>query len=397
MTPKPDFSYAPPPKGTFYHLFVRLIGSSDGTEVSGIFLGVYDEGNGYELKERSETMSFKVSHAFALPGVDLGEKLLEPLDTTLVKGIWRAEDELIAHASDADALVGVVSVQPFSRRVLEALRICRIIAGIGVGFETVDLEAATEFGIAVTNVPDYCIDEVSGLALAFMLALGHKLFQTDKAVRERQASFTLDRKVLMEVAYPMFRMREQSLGIVGLGKIGTATALKARGLGMRVMAYDPYVLGAVMQSRGVQPVDLDTLLRESDFISLHTPLTSETRNMIGYEEFKKMKPTCFFINTARGGCVDQAALIRALQEGLIAGAGIDVTVDEPIAVDNPLIKMPNVMLTGHSAYYSITSDLELFHKPMAQVVMALKGEWPIYALNPEAKVKWLEKWGKKAR
>jgi D-3-phosphoglycerate dehydrogenase len=163
---------------------------------------------------------------------------------------------------------------------------------------------------------------------------------------------------------------------------------------MRVMSYDPYVLGAVMESRGVQPVDFYTLLRESDFISLHTPLTSETQNMIGYEEFKKMKPTCYFINTARGICVDEPALIRALQEGLIAGAGIDVTAQEPIEADNPLIKMPNVILTGHSGFYSVSSDKELFLKPMTQVVMALNGEWPLYGLNPEIKEEWLKKWGR---
>ena len=340
-------------------------------------------------------MTFKVVHTFALPGVDLGEELLEPLDATLVKGMWRTGDEIISHGRDADAVIGVVCIQPFTRRVLEALVNCRIVAGIAVGFETVDLEAATDCGIVVTNVPDYCIDEVSGLAITLMLALGHKLLQIDKAVRERQISFTLDRKALMDVLYPRFRMRGQTLGIVGLGKIGTATALKARGLGMKVIAYDPYVLRAVMESRGVRPVDLDTLLRESDFISLHTPLSPETSNMIGYEEFKKMKPICYFINTARGGCVDQAALIRALREGLIAGAGIDVTADEPIHADNPLLEMPNVILTGHSAWYSTTSDLELSRKPMTQVVMAQKGEWPLYAVNPDVKEKWLEKWGEK--
>jgi D-3-phosphoglycerate dehydrogenase len=342
-------------------------------------------------------MSFKVIYAAAAPGADLGERLLESMDVTLVKGLWLTEDEILSRARDADAVIGILSVQPFNRRVLGALANCRIIASISVGFEAVDLEAATEYGIAVTNVPDYCIDEVSGLAMTLMLAQGHKLLQVDKAVKERCVSFTtVDRKVLTEVAYPMFRMRGQTLGIVGLGKIGTATALKARGHGMRVIAYDPYVLDAVMESRGVQPVDLDTLLRESDFVSLHTPLTPETRGMIGYEGFKKMKPTCYFINTARGGCVDQEALIRALNEGLIAGAGIDVTVEEPISPDNPLIKMPNVILTGHSAYYSTTADLELFHKPMMQAISALKGEWPLYGLNLDAKEKWLEKWGKKA-
>jgi D-3-phosphoglycerate dehydrogenase len=340
-------------------------------------------------------MSFKVVHALALPDVDLGEELLEPLDAALVKGMWLTEDEIISHARDADAVIGVVTYQPFTRRVLKALENCRILAGIAVGFEMVDLEAATECGMVVTNVPDYGIDEVSGMAITLMLGSGNKLLQVDKAVKERQVCFARDREALLDTVRPKFRMRNQTLGIVGLGRIGTASALKARGLGMRVMAYDPYVLGPVMESRGVKPVDLDTLLRESDFISLHTPLTPETSNMIGYEEFKKMKPTCYFINTARGGCVDQAALIRALQEGLIAGAGIDVTVDEPIAADNPLITMPNVILTGHSAWYSNSADFEIFYKPMTQVVAALKGEWPVYAVNPEVEKQWLEKWGKK--
>jgi D-3-phosphoglycerate dehydrogenase len=340
-------------------------------------------------------MSFKVVHALALPDVDLGEELLEPLDAALVKGMWLTEDEIISHARDADAVIGVVTYQPFTRRVLKALENCRILAGIAVGFEMVDLEAATECGMVVTNVPDYGIDEVSGMAITLMLGSGNKLLQVDKAVKERQVCFARDREALLDIVRPKFRMRNQTLGIVGLGRIGTASALKARGLGMRVMAYDPYVLGPVMESRGVKPVDLDTLLRESDFISLHTPLTPETSNMIGYEEFKKMKPTCYFINTARGGCVDQAALIRALQEGLIAGAGIDVTVDEPIAADNPLITMPNVILTGHSAWYSNSADFEIFYKPMTQVVAALKGEWPVYAVNPEVEKQWLEKWGKK--
>ena len=339
-------------------------------------------------------MSFKVIHTFTIPDVDLGEKLLEPLDATLDKGMWLTEDEIISHAGEADAVIGVVSIQPFTRRVLKALVNCRILAGIAVGFEMVDLEAATDYGMVVTNVPDYGIDEVSGMASTLMLALGNKLLQVDKAVKERQVCFARDREALLDIVRPKFRMRNQTLGIVGLGRIGTASALKARGLGMRVIAYDPYVLDAVMESRGVKPVDLDMLLGESDFISLHTPLTPETSGMIGYEEFKKMKPTCYFINTARGGCVDQAALIRALQEGLIAGAGIDVTVDEPIAADNPLITMPNVILTGHSAWYSNRADFEIFYKPMTQVLMALKGEWPVYAVNTEVKEKWLEKWGK---
>lgn len=343
-------------------------------------------------------MSFKVVNTIYVSGLDFGEKLLEPLDATLVNGFWLTEDELISNAADADAVICSGPLQPFTRRVLSALSRCRIVASLGNAYDRIDLEAATERGIAATNIPDYCIDEVSGRAIALMLALGHKLFQLDKAVRKKQVNFVPpNRKAVTGIAYPLFRMREQTLGIVGLGRIGTATALKARGLGMRVIAYDPYVLGAVMVSRGVEPVDFDTLLRESDFISVHALLTEETKNMFGYEEFKKMKPTCYFINAARGAIVEQSSLIRALQEGLIAGAGLDVTVDDPLVADNPLLKMPNVILTGHSAWYSTTSDSgsEFWHKAMKQVVLALKGEWPFYAVNTEVQKKWLEKWGKK--
>ncbi len=342
-------------------------------------------------------MSFKVANTIFIPGVDFGDELLEPLDATLVRGRWRTEDEIITNAADADAVICTGPLQPFGRRVLASLSRCRILASLGVGYERIDLGAATEYAIVVTNVPDYCTDEISGRAIAFMLALGHRLFRLDKAVREKQLCFVPpSRKAVMEVAYPIFRMRDQTLGIVSLGRLGMATALKARGLGMRVVAYDPYVPGAVMMSHGVERVDLDTLLRESDFISLHAPLIEETRNMFGYEEFKKMKPTCYFINTARGALADQQALIRALQEGLIAGAGLDVTVDDPMAANNPLLKMPNVILTGHSAWYSTTADSvsEFWGKPMTQVILALKGEWPPYAVNHQVKQKWLEKWGR---
>ena len=322
-------------------------------------------------------MGFKVVNIFNVPDADFGEDLLEPLGTTMVRrGIRYAEDEIIDCVADADAIIGNATHQPFSRRVLGSLPRCRILAGVGTGYSRTDLEAATEYGIVVTNVPDYCLDEVSGRAIAFMLALGHKLLLLDRAVRERQICFVLDRQALREVARPIFRMRDQTVGIIGLGKIGTATAIKARGLGMRVLAHDPYVFGGVMESWGVKPVDLDTLLRESDFVSVHSPLTSETRGMFGYEQFRKMKRTAYFINVARGDCVDEAGLIRALQEGLIAGAGLDVTAQEPISADNPLLGMSNVILTGHSAMYSESSDPELWRKPMTQVVMALKGQFP---------------------
>ncbi|MBI4320900.1 MAG: C-terminal binding protein [Chloroflexi bacterium] len=342
-------------------------------------------------------MSYQVVNTFYTPNTDFGENLLVPLGAALANGHWTKEEEIVASAVDADAVIGSGSLQPYTRRVLGSLPRCRIIASQGIGYDRVDVEAATQLGIVVTNVPDYCLDEVSSRAIALMLALNHKIILLNQAVKEKQVCFVLNRQALWEIATPIFRMRDQTLGIIGMGKIGTATALKARGLGMQVVAYDPYVFKGVIESHATRPVDLDTLLRESDYVSIHTPLTSETSGIIGYEQARKMKRTAYLINTARGGCVDEPGLILALQEGLIAGAGLDVTAKEPIEPDNPLLGMPNVILTGHSAGYSETAAPELFHRPMTQVVMALRGEWPLYVVNPDVKKLWLDKWGKGAR
>jgi D-3-phosphoglycerate dehydrogenase / 2-oxoglutarate reductase len=343
-------------------------------------------------------MSFKVVNTFYEPGRGYREDLLEPLGATLVNGRWFTEDELIANTQDAAAVICASPIQSWTARVLMALPKCRIIATQSIGYERIPMDTAAKMVIAVTNIPDYCIDEVSSQAIALIMALSRKLFPIDKAVKEKQVFLNPgNRKGLNEIG-PVFRMRGQTLGIIGLGKIGTTVALKAKGLGLRVIAYDPYVYEAVMYSHGVEPTDLDRLVRESDFISINAALTDETRGMIGPGQFKKMKPTCYLVNTARGEIIQQPALVEALKGGLIAGAGLDVTVDEPIAADNPLLKLPNVILTGHAAWYSTLaeSDAEFWHKPMGQVAMALKGQWPSYAVNPGLKQKWLEKWTKNA-
>lgn len=340
-------------------------------------------------------MAFKVANALHIPGIDYGETLLDPLDATMTNGKWLTEDEIIDHAGDMDALICIGPVQPITARVFDALTTCRIVASLAIGYDRIDLDAATAGGIVVTNAPDYCLDEVSSQAIALMMALGRKLFSLDRAVKsEHRLIIPPDREAVNEIAHPIFRICDQTLGIIGLGKIGTATALKAKGLGMRVIAYDPYVFGPVMRTRGVEPVDFDTLLKESDYLSVHALLNDETREMIGYPEFKKMKPTSYFINTARGEIVDEKALLKALNEGLIAGAGLDVLANEPLQKDNPLFEMQNVILTGHSAWYSTASDSEFWQKAMTQVAMALRGEWPIYAVNPEVKDRWIERWGR---
>ena len=343
-------------------------------------------------------MKFKVVNTIHLPGMDFGEKLLEPIDAELIKASGKTEGEIIENAKDADAVICSGPVQPWSARVINSLNKCRIIASLGVGYDRIDLERATDMGIVVTNIPAYCIDEVSSHAIALILSLGRKLFLIDRTLRDMNINFVPpNRKSVNEVIYPVFRLREQTLGIFGLGKIGAAAALKARGLGMKVIAYDPYVLDEVIQSKGVIPVDFETLLKESDFISLHSSLNEETKSKFNEESFKMMKPTSYLVNTARGEIVDQKALAGALTNKEIAGAGLDVTEKDPVPVDDPILDAPNTILTGHSAWYSTAADSEekFWHKAMEQVVSALNNIWPVYAINLEVHKKWQKKWGKK--
>jgi D-3-phosphoglycerate dehydrogenase len=337
-------------------------------------------------------MGFKVVHTLAVPGKNLGEGVLQDLDVGLVKGLWQTEDELIAECADADAVIGDIARKPFTRRVMEQWRHCRVLAGVNLGYDAMDLAAATDGTIVVTNVPDYCLDEVSGRAIALMMALGYKIVRANDAVKTEQRSMVPNMNMMLEVISPVRRMRGQTLGLIGCSKIGIATALKAKGLGLRVIAYDPFVFGGVLESLGIEPTDMDTLLKESDFVSLHVPATPDTKNLMGYERFSQMKTTAYIINTSRGSVIDELGLIKALQEGLIAGAGLDVTAIEPIEKENPLINMPNVILTGHSGWYSQEAEAELFYKPMLQVAMALEGKWPSFAINPLVKERWLKKW-----
>ena len=341
-------------------------------------------------------MSFSVVNTIHLPGVDFGDHLVAPCNATIVSQPGRTEEELIDSCARADGVVCSGPVQPWTGRVIRSLEKCRIIASLGIGYDRIDLEAAAEKCIVVTNVPDYCIDEVSTHAIALMLALNRKLFVMDRAVREAAVNFVPpNRASVTKVLHPVPRLQDQVMGIVGLGRIGTAVALKARGLGLNVIAHDPYVWDAVMRSHGVGPVDLDTLLETADMISIHCSLNEETRGMIDGAALAKMKPSACLINTARGEVVDEKALIRALNTGRICGAGLDVTVRDPLPEEDPLRNAPNTILTGHGAWYSTCADSpeEFWQKAMGQVALALQGCWPVYPVNPEIKSRWMKKWG----
>jgi D-3-phosphoglycerate dehydrogenase len=199
--------------------------------------------------------------------------------------------------------------------------------------------------------------------------------------------------VIQHSVWPtMSRLRDQTLGLLGLGRIAQTLVPKAKAFGMRIIAYDPYVDGSKLDALEVKSVELDQLLADSDILSLHAPLTSETRHMLGLEQFKKMKPSAYIVNTARGGLIDQEALSTALKDGLLAGAALDVMDPEPISLDDPLLKLENVIMTPHSAHASIPAFMTLLNRPGEEIARVLKGEWPVGLINPEAKEKYKEKW-----
>jgi len=301
-------------------------------------------------------------------GADQAE--FEGLDVNLVVEECKNEDEVIAACKDADALM--VQHAKISRKVIQRLEKCRIVARYGVGFDNVDLEAATEHGIMVANVPDYCIDEVSSHAIALLMACARKTVLVNNSVKAGVWTYA--------VAEPVYRLTGQTLGIVGLGRIGSAAAKKGLGLGFKVQAYDPYVSETDLD---VSFVDFDTLLKTSDFVSIHTPLTDETRHMFGESEFKKMKKSAFLINTARGPVVDEVALYEALKNGEIAGAGLDVTEKEPPDQDNPILKLDNLVITAHTAWYSDDSRMQLQRETTRAVAAVLRGGKPRSLVNPD--------------
>ncbi|HXI21307.1 MAG TPA: C-terminal binding protein [Gemmatimonadales bacterium] len=282
----------------------------------------------------------------------------------------KSEDDVIEMARDADAII--LQYAPITGRVLDGLPRCRIAVRYGVGVDTVDLAAATERGVMVANVPDYCIEEVSDHAIAMLLSLWRGVTAYDRAIRAGSWS-TTERQ-------PVPRLAGRALGVIGLGRIGAQAARKAAGLGMRVIGYDPYL---PTLPAGIAKVTLDELLREADAVTLHLPLTTESRHLINEAALRKMQPSALLVNTARGGIVDTAALIRALREGWIAGAALDVLEQEPVPRDSPLLSLPNVILNPHAGWYSDQSVPELKRKTAETAVAALRGERPASVVNPD--------------
>lgn len=310
---------------------------------------------------------------YVFPNLEEEHRVLSEIGAEVVSAQCRTEDEVIEVCRGADAVL--VCYAPVTARVIDTLDRCRIIARYGIGVNNVDIGRATERKILVTNVPDYCVDEVSDHALGLLLALARKIPQLDRTVKGGLFDFKGWR--------PMFRLKGKVLGLMALGKIGQALTPKAQSLGLQVIAHDPFVPKDVAASLGVRLVSWDELLSASDFISIHSPLTPETRHAFSTEAFRKMKRTAYVINTARGEIIDEEALAQALETGQIAGAALDVLTDEKTVAKNKLLRFDSVIITPHAAFYSEESTIELQRKAAEQVLAALKGVRPKYLLNKE--------------
>jgi D-3-phosphoglycerate dehydrogenase len=304
------------------------------------------------------------------PSVDIEKKVLSTINSEPILESCRTEDDVIKVASDADAVINQYA--PLTRRVIQSLKKCKIITRYGVGVDNINLKAATEHNIIVANVPDYCVDEVSTHAFSLILSCARAITMLDRKLREKKWDFTL--------AKPLFRTQGQTIGLFGLGRIARMVVDKAAGFGFKVIAYDPYVSKT---GSDVELVTFDRLFSDSDFLSIHAPLTEETRHIIGEKELKMMKNTAYLINTSRGPLVDEKVLYIALKERWIAGAALDVMENEPPDWENPLLSLENTIITPHISFYSEESYVELKTKTAEAVLSVLIGNRPRSVVNPQ--------------
>ena len=299
---------------------------------------------------------------------------LTPIDAEIFEVPPGSDDEFVAAAREADALYA--KGRRITKRMIDGLGRCKIIALGSVGVDSVDVDAATAKGIPVTNCPDTFIDEVADHAMTLILASFRRLIVQDRLVREGR--WAEGRPMLSKIP----RLMGMTLGLVSFGHVARAVAARAKPFGLHVIAYDPYIEELVMIGHGVEPVSLPELLGRSDIISNHLPATESANRLIREEHFQKMKRTALYISTGRGPTTDETALIKALDEGLIAGAGLDVLEQEPPGNNNPLLKMDNVILTAHVASASARFDPARRRRVGLELSLVLSGRWPMSCVNP---------------
>jgi D-3-phosphoglycerate dehydrogenase len=277
-----------------------------------------------------------------------------------------------AACQDADALL--VTYAKVGRKALAAMPRLKIMVRTGVGYDSLDVAAATERKVMVANVPDYCISDLAEHTLALLLAWWRRIGELDRQVRTEGWGRPVK---------PVYRLEGKTLGILGLGRMGQAVAVRAKGFGVKLIAFDPYIPDPVFTSLGVERMDLDGLVKASDIVTIHSLLSKETRHTLCERTLRLMKPTAVVVNTARGGLINTDDLVRAIREGWIAGAALDVVEEEPLPMDHPIRSLPRVLLTPHAAWYSEEAEPELRRRAAQIVVRGLRGERPASLLNPE--------------
>lgn len=306
------------------------------------------------------------------PDTAIEESVLAQHDATLTLSSDKAASTLLAEGKDCDAMLVVYA--SVGAEVIEALTRCKVIVRAGIGFNNVDLEAASRAGIMVANVPDYCLDEVADHTMALFLSVARKTCFLNAEVENGRWDVI--------AAKPVPRLRGKTFGLIGCGAIGQEVAKRATSFGMQVVGYDPFAPGEAFSRNGITRIDdLDTFLSSVDVVSLHVPLNEKTRHIIDQENLSKMKPSAIVLNTSRGGLIDEAALHEAIEGGAIAGAGIDVLEQEPPNGTPALATLNRVVMTPHAAFLSEESVAELRRKAAQEIIRTLEEGHPKFCIN----------------
>ena len=311
---------------------------------------------------------------YVWPSTEPEREVLSSIGATIIEAPDQSESTLIKLAVDADAIMTCFA--QVTSNVVRAAKNCMVISRYGVGVDNIAVSTATEQGIPVTYVPDYCVDEVSDHVMALLLTWNRQIVFYDKVAKKGEWGGSVS-------PVPLRRLRGKTFGVIGLGRIGLAVAAKLQVLGINVLGYDPYVCGNPDTMGNIHITSLEDLLERSDYISVHTPLNDNTRGFIGETELSRMKSSSYLINCARGPIVDERALYQALKAGTIAGAGLDVLEDTEPRADNPLFELDNVIVTPHVAFLSVESVNELEVRTARATRDVLLGQMPEFLVNPE--------------
>jgi D-3-phosphoglycerate dehydrogenase / 2-oxoglutarate reductase len=310
-----------------------------------------------------------VDHRFAV--LDIEQRALEPVGAEIRDCAGLSRDEALAVCAEADAVI-VGARFALDGPAIARLGRCKAIVRYGIGYENVDAVSAGAAGIWVVTIPDYCIAEVADHTIACLLLLNRRLVELDHAVRSGAWG--------IPAGFNVQRLSESVLGVIGFGRIGEAVARRALAFGMRVLAYDPARPEADLREAGVQPTELDEMLPAVNFVTLHAPPPPDG-TLLNSGRLDMLPDGAFVINVARGGLIDEEALISGLHSGRIAGAALDVANAEPVRQDDPLLSAPNVLITPHAAWYSRQAVVELREKAASEVARVLSGEQPLHPVN----------------